>query len=112
MSRKANCIDNACVESFFSFLKSERKQLKEIKHIDEAKQIIPEYIDYYNQKRIQGFQVKKHLNNIQRRVKRQPTGLVFLLRILQTNSQNPGSLQKDGKDKRNQRGLIITDSFL
>lgn len=28
MSRKANAIDNACIESFFSFLKSERPELK------------------------------------------------------------------------------------
>jgi putative transposase len=54
MSRKANALDNACAESFFSFLKSERKQLKKIKDIEEAKQIIHEYIDYYNHKRIQG----------------------------------------------------------
>jgi putative transposase len=54
MSRKANALDNACAESFFSFLKSERKELKKIKNIDEAKQIIHEYIDYYNHNRIQG----------------------------------------------------------
>ena len=30
------------------------------------------------------------LNNMQRRVKRQTTGLVLLLLILQTNPQNPG----------------------
>ena len=54
MSRKANCIDNACIESFFSFLKAERKKLKTVKDIEEAKQIIHEYIHYYNHKRIQG----------------------------------------------------------
>jgi putative transposase len=54
MSRKANALDNACIESFFSFLKAERKALKIVKVIDEAKQIIHEYIDYYNHKRIQG----------------------------------------------------------
>ena len=52
MSRKANALDNACAESFFSFLKAERKQLKTIKNIDEAKKIIHEYIDYYNHKRM------------------------------------------------------------
>jgi putative transposase len=54
MSRKANALDNACAESFFSFLKSERKVLKKIKNIEEAKQIIHEYINYYNHERIQG----------------------------------------------------------
>ena len=54
MSRKANALDNACIESFFSFLKSERKHLKTVKSIEEAKQIIHDYIHYYNHKRIQG----------------------------------------------------------
>jgi transposase InsO family protein len=54
MSRKANCIDNACIESFFSFLKSERKQLKSVKDIETAKMIIHDCIYYYNHKRVQG----------------------------------------------------------
>ncbi|MBT2724286.1 IS3 family transposase [Bacillus sp. ISL-46] len=54
MSRKANALDNACIESFFSFFKAERKALKIVKVIEEAKQIIHEYIDYYNHERIQG----------------------------------------------------------
>lgn len=54
MSRKANCIDNACIESFFSFIKAERKELKIVKDIEEAKQIIYDYIHYYNHSRIQG----------------------------------------------------------
>jgi putative transposase len=54
MSRKANALDNACIESFFSFLKAERKVLKTVKVKDEAKQIIHEYISYYNNQQIQG----------------------------------------------------------
>ena len=54
MSRKANALDNACIESFFSFLKAERKKLKTVNDLEEAKQIIHEYIYYYNHKRIQG----------------------------------------------------------
>lgn len=54
MSRKANALDNACIESFFSFLKSERPELKTIKEIEEAKKIIYDYIRYYNHSRIQG----------------------------------------------------------
>ncbi|MBT2729815.1 IS3 family transposase [Bacillus sp. ISL-75] len=42
------------MESFFSFLKAERKALIIVKVLDEAKQIVHEYIDYYNHKRIQG----------------------------------------------------------
>jgi putative transposase len=55
MSRKANALDNACIESFFSFLKSERReQLKIVKDIEAAKKLIHTYITYYNHKRIQG----------------------------------------------------------
>lgn len=54
MSRKANCTDNACIESFFSFLKAERKVLKTIKDLEVSKQIICDYIRYYNHRRIQG----------------------------------------------------------
>lgn len=54
MSRKANCIDNACIESFFSFLKAERKELKTVQDLEEAKQMIHDYIQYYNHERIQG----------------------------------------------------------
>jgi putative transposase len=54
VSRKANALDNACAESFFSFIKAERKELKVVKDIEEAKQIIRKYIDYYNNDRIQG----------------------------------------------------------
>ncbi|MFT8323246.1 MAG: IS3 family transposase, partial [Bacillus sp. (in: firmicutes)] len=54
MSRKANCLDNACIESFFSFIKSERPELKTIKDKEKAKEIIYQYIRYYNHKRIQG----------------------------------------------------------
>lgn len=44
MSRKANALDNACIESFFSFLKCElREALKAAKDIEEASHnVIPE----------------------------------------------------------------------
>lgn len=54
MSRKANCIDNACIESFFSFVKAERQELKTVVDMVEAKRIIIDYIRYYNHRRIQG----------------------------------------------------------
>lgn len=54
MSRKANALDNACIESFFSFLKCERKSLKTVTTIAEAEKIIHDYMFYYNHERIQG----------------------------------------------------------
>lgn len=54
MSRKANCLDNACIESFFSFLKSETHELKTVKSLEEAEKLIHEFIRYYNHDRIQG----------------------------------------------------------
>lgn len=56
MSRKANCLDNACAENFFGILKSELYYIKEkeYKNIEELEKDIIEYIDYYNNKRIKG----------------------------------------------------------
>ena len=54
MSRKGNCLDNACAENFFGVLKSELYYIKEkeYKSIEELEKDIIEYIDYYNNKRI------------------------------------------------------------
>ena len=54
MSRKGNCLDNACAENFFSILKSELYYIKEkeYKNIYELEKDIIEYIEYYNTKRI------------------------------------------------------------
>ena len=56
MSRKGNCLDNACAENFFGLLKSELFYLKEkeYKNIEELEKEIIEYIDYYNNKIIKG----------------------------------------------------------
>ena len=56
MSRKGNCLDNACAENFFGLLKSELFYIKEkmYKSVDELEKDIIEYIDYYNNKRIKG----------------------------------------------------------
>jgi len=55
MSRKANALDNACIESFFSFLKCElREELKAAQDIEEARKVLRDYIQYYNHIRIQG----------------------------------------------------------
>ncbi|WP_415639211.1 IS3 family transposase, partial [Paenibacillus larvae] len=53
MSRKGNCYDNACIESFHSVLKKELVYLHKFKTRKEAKKKIFEYITcFYNGKRI------------------------------------------------------------
>jgi len=52
MSRKGNCLDNAVIENFFGILKSELFYLKKYSSINQLKQEIIEYIDYYNNERI------------------------------------------------------------
>lgn len=52
MSRKGNCWDNACVESFFGTLKRELVHQRQYVTRDEAKQDIFEYIEvFYNRQR-------------------------------------------------------------
>jgi len=53
MSRKGNCYDNACVESFHSILKRELVYLERFETREQAKKRIFEYIEiFYNRKRI------------------------------------------------------------
>lgn len=54
MSRKGNCLDNACAENFFGLLKSELLYLQEFTSIEHFRKELIEYIDYYNNKRIKG----------------------------------------------------------
>ncbi len=52
MSRKGNCWDNACVESFFGTLKRDLVSHRHYVTRDEARQEILEYIEvFYNQQR-------------------------------------------------------------
>jgi putative transposase len=44
MSRKGNCLDNACIESFFSHLKSECIYLHAFRTDEEVRQAIDQYI--------------------------------------------------------------------
>lgn len=55
MSRKGTPIDNSPMESFFSTLKSEviYNPLVKINNFEELKKVVKNYIDYYNNKRIQ-----------------------------------------------------------
>ena len=57
MSRRANCWDNACIEHFFGILKVESGYneilKKKVLSFNETKKLIENYIEYYNNKRIQ-----------------------------------------------------------
>lgn len=53
MSRKGNCYDNACMESFYSIIKRELIHLTRFQTKEEARQQIYRYIEFfYNRKRI------------------------------------------------------------
>lgn len=52
MSRKGNCLDNAIIENFFGILKSELFYIKKFSSVNQLKQEIKEYINYYNNDRI------------------------------------------------------------
>jgi transposase InsO family protein len=53
MSRRGNCLDNAPIENFFSHLKEEAIYQVKLKTIQQAREVIADYIDFYNYERIQ-----------------------------------------------------------
>ena len=55
MSRKGNCYDNCIMETFFGRLKNEMYYgyEKDYSSFEEFSKAVEEYIDYYNNKRIQ-----------------------------------------------------------
>ena len=53
MSRRGNCWDNAPQESFFGHMKDEIGDLKRIETFEELKDLINDYMDYYNNDRYQ-----------------------------------------------------------
>ena len=53
MSRRGNCYDNAMAENFFGILKTECIYRHKPKSFDEARQMIYDYIYFYNNERIQ-----------------------------------------------------------
>jgi len=56
MSRKGNCWDNACAESFFHSLKTEEVYFNNYRSIEEAKSSIFKYIEiFYNRQRRHSF---------------------------------------------------------
>ncbi|WP_139296848.1 IS3 family transposase [Halodesulfovibrio marinisediminis] len=52
-SRKGNCLDNACIESFFSHLKTEALSRKITLSEEEMIARVGEYITFYNNERFQ-----------------------------------------------------------
>lgn len=52
-SRRGNCHDNACIECFFSHLKTEKLYIKKPKTEEETYKYIEEYIRFYNYDRFQ-----------------------------------------------------------
>ena len=53
MSRKATCLDNACMEGFFGHLKDEFYRGREFDSFESFKQQLEEYIEYWNSGRYQ-----------------------------------------------------------
>lgn len=52
MSRKGNCLDNACAENFFGLLKTELLYLQEFDSVEHFISELKAYIKWYNTKRI------------------------------------------------------------
>lgn len=53
MSRRGNCYDNAMAENFFSILKAECIYRQKIKTFQQARELIDDFIHFYNHERIQ-----------------------------------------------------------
>ena len=53
MSRRGNCYDNAMAENFFSILKTQCIYRQKIKSFQQARELIDEFIYFYNHERIQ-----------------------------------------------------------
>lgn len=64
MSRRGNCYDNAMAENFFGILKTECIYRHKPKSFNEARQLIDDYIYFYNNERIQ---LKTKLTPIEKR---------------------------------------------
>ena len=64
MSRRGNPYDNAMAENFFSILKSECINRQKIETINQARELINDYIYFYNNERIQ---LKTKLTPVEKR---------------------------------------------
>jgi putative transposase len=54
MSRKGNCYDNSVIENFFGVLKTEFYNNQSFTSIEDFKNELAKYIEYYNHRRIRG----------------------------------------------------------
>ena len=52
MSRRGNCYDNSVIENFFGILKREMYNGERYESLEELKEALDRYIDYYNNERI------------------------------------------------------------
>jgi len=52
-SKRGNCYDNACIESFFSHLKVEKIYLTNPQTTEELEQVVSDYVAFYNNERFQ-----------------------------------------------------------
>ncbi len=52
MSRKGDCLDNACTENFFGLLKTELLYLQQFDSVEHFISELHAYIEWYNTKRI------------------------------------------------------------
>ena len=52
MSRKGNCLDNAMMENFFALMKNELLYVQEWESVEDFKNHLIRYINYYNNERI------------------------------------------------------------
>ncbi len=64
MSRRGNCLDNACMENFFGMLKTEWIQRRKFASLEQAREAVEDYIHYYNYERCH---LKTKLTPYQRR---------------------------------------------
>jgi transposase InsO family protein len=53
MSRPGNCLDNAAMENFFGHLKEEAIYRTQLRTLQQAQEVIEDYIHFYNYERIQ-----------------------------------------------------------
>jgi putative transposase len=51
MSRRGNCLDNACIENFFGMLKTEWLQRRKFASLAAAREAVDQYVQYYNYER-------------------------------------------------------------
>jgi putative transposase len=67
MSRKGNCWDNACAESFFHSLKTEELYFYSFGSLEEARRLVFQYIEiFYNRKRLHSYLGYKNPDEFER----------------------------------------------